>query len=114
MSEKLVRDGMPDICARKVLEEAPGWTLMKHRRVNDQEEYKDFLLNKLREEVEEIIQCPEHDKAALTEEIADLKEVLVAYCGAVGIDIYEVEHVRNRKQEERGGFFLGVIWDGKK
>ena len=87
---KLVRDKIPEII------EADGKTC-KTRILSD-EEYITSLEAKLNEEVEEY----QADKNL--EEMADILEVLQAICIARGYSLEELEALRIKKSDERGGF----------
>ena len=87
---KLVRDKIPKII------EADGKTC-KTRILSDSE-YMVALEAKLNEEVAEY----QADKSL--EEMADVLEVLRAICVARGYSLEELEEVRAKKADERGGF----------
>lgn len=87
---KLVRDKIPEII------EADGKTC-KTKTLSD-EEYIASLEAKLNEEVAEY----QEDKNL--EEMADVLEVLQAICVARGYSLEELESVRAKKANERGGF----------
>lgn len=87
---KLVRDKIPEII------EDDGKTC-KTRILSD-EEYIASLEAKLNEEVAEY----QADKNL--EEMADVLEVLQAICIARGYSLEELESVRAKKANERGGF----------
>lgn len=87
---KLVRDKIPEII------EADGKTC-KTKILSD-EEYIAALETKLNEEVAEY----QADKNL--EEMADVLEVLQAICVARGYSLDELEDMRAKKAEERGGF----------
>ena len=87
---KLVRDKIPEII------EADGKTCKT--RILSNEEYIDALETKLSEEVAEY----QADKNL--EEMADVLEVLQAICIARGYSLEELEAVRAKKANERGGF----------
>ena len=87
---KLVRDKIPEII------EADGKTC-KTRILSD-EEYIASLDAKLNEEVAEY----QADKNL--EEMADVLEVLQAICLARGYSLEELEALRAKKSNERGGF----------
>lgn len=88
--EKLVRDRIPEII------EGTG------SRCNvgtlDDEEYIRALDKKLREELDEYL------ADGSIEELADLLEVVRASAIARGYTLDELEAVRSRKAQERGGF----------
>lgn len=87
---KLVRDKIPEII------ESDGKTC-KTRILSD-EEYIAALEAKLGEEVAEY----QEDKNL--EEMADVLEVLLAICIARGYSLNELEEMRVKKANERGGF----------
>ena len=87
---KLVRDKIPEII------EKSGKTCVAH--VLSNEEYITELDKKLQEEATEYLQ----DKNI--EEMADLLEVLYAICTARGYTLEELEKMRAKKADERGGF----------
>ena len=87
---KLVRDKIPEII------EADGKECKTHILSND--EYIAALEAKLNEEVAEY----QADKNL--EEMADVLEVLQAICLARGYSLAELEAMRTKKAEKRGGF----------
>lgn len=87
---KLIRDRIPEII------EASGKTCVT-RTLSDGE-YVAALDRKLTEELAEY-----HADGSM-EELADLLEVMMAVAAARGHDFAEVEAIRRRKAEERGGF----------
>ena len=87
---KLVRDKIPDII------EADGKSC-KTRILSD-EEYIAALEEKLNEEV------AEYQADNNLEEMADVLEVLQAICIARGYSLEELEALRAKKANERGGF----------
>lgn len=87
---KLVRDKIPGII------EADGETCKTHILSDD--EYLTALEAKLNEEVVEY----QIDKNL--EEMADVLEVLRAICVARGYSLEELEALRAKKADERGGF----------
>lgn len=87
---KLVRDKIPEII------EADGKTCKTRILSND--EYVAALESKLNEEVAEY----QADKNL--EEMADVLEVLQAICAARGYSVAELEALRKKKADERGGF----------
>ena len=87
---KLVRDKIPEII------EADGKTC-KTRILGD-EEYLAALEEKLNEEV------AEYQKDKNLEEMADVLEVLQAICVAKGYSLEDLETMRAKKAEKRGGF----------
>ncbi len=98
MSGKLVRDKIPEII------KADGKNPIT--RILSNEEYLDELDKKLDEEVAEY----QADKSI--EEMADVLEVLFAICEGRGYSIEELMAVKQKKQEERGGFKGRIFWEG--
>lgn len=92
---KLVRDRIPEIIG------ASGKTCAT--RILDDAAYIAALDAKLTEELAEY-----HADGSM-EELADLLEVMMAVAAARGHDFAEVEAIRQRKAEQRGGF-AGRIW----
>lgn len=88
--DKLVRDRIPEIIRQS------GKTCTT--RILDQEAYIAALDAKLAEELAEY-----HADSSM-EELADLLEVMMAVAVARGHDFAQVEAIRRRKVEERGGF----------
>ncbi len=93
--EKLVRDKIPEMLLKM------GKNF--ETRTADDEEYWKFLKEKLKEEVQEFLESEEK------EELADILEVIHAICKFKGWDIMEIEDIRKRKREERGGFNKKII-----
>ena len=91
---KLVRDLIPEII------ESTGKKFSIKILTN--EEYIRELKNKSREELEEYLNA-ENDKDAI-EELADLLEIIHALAECHGASFKEVEEVRQKKAEKRGGF----------
>ena len=87
---KLVRDKIPEII------EADGRTCKTH--ILTDEEYLIALEEKLNEEV------AEYQKDKNLEEMADVLEVLQAICVARGYSLEELEALRKKKTNDRGGF----------
>lgn len=92
---KLVRDKIPEII------EADGKACKTHILSND--EYIAALEVKLNEEVAEY----QADKNL--EEMADVLEVLQAICIARGYSLEELEALRAKKADERGGFAAKIF-----
>ena len=88
--EKLVRDRIPQI--------NQGSGKACSTRILTQDEYVAALDAKLQEELNE------YQADNSMEELADLLEVMMAVAAARGHDFAEVEAIRRRKAEERGGF----------
>jgi len=97
---KLVRDKIPEIIKNK------GAVPITHIASDD--EYWQKLKEKLQEEVNEFT------KDGNDEEIADILEVIYAICDYKKIDKKELELLRKKKVEERGGFKNKIILDETK
>jgi predicted house-cleaning noncanonical NTP pyrophosphatase (MazG superfamily) len=93
--DKLVRDGIPDIIRSK------GGTPVTH--VATQSEYGRALRAKLQEEVGEFLASNE------TEELADILEVVYALGELHGFRPENLDAIRDRKVELRGGFSGRII-----
>lgn len=93
---KLVRDKIPEILDAK--------NVSYEKRVASPEEYKVELIKKLTEEVKEFLE------AESIEELADVVEVIEAL---KQLPVYaDVEAIRQKKKEERGGFDQKIILKG--
>jgi predicted house-cleaning noncanonical NTP pyrophosphatase (MazG superfamily) len=92
---KLVRDRIPEICMEKGIK-------VKTRIACD-EEYKDLLYQKLREEVDELLE------SRTTEEFADVVEVLGSILQVENVSHEELQAAVNRKLGTRGGFDKKVV-----
>ncbi len=95
---KLVRDKIPDILDRK--------GVVYKKRTASNAEYKVELIKKLAEEVSEF------SSDLSIEELADVLEVVMAIKNLS--EYVNVEDVRLRKKEERGGFEKKLILSGEK
>jgi len=93
---KLVRDRIPSILDREGVR-------YRLRKVESEDEYREYLLKKLREEVEEFAENPSE------EELADILEVIDAIVVAYGFDRERIGEVKEKKLVERGGFREGVL-----
>ena len=97
--EKLVRDGIP---ARL---DAAG--VRYEIRTASPDEIRGLLLNKLREEVAELLAAVSDDDAL--DEIADISEVLAAIVSHSGASAADASARRRAKLEARGGFERGIV-----
>ena len=95
---KLVRDKIPEILDTK--------GVVYEKRTATEEEYKTELIKKLREELEEF------EVASDVEELADIMEVIEALKFLP--EYMDVEELRKKKKEERGGFEQRIILKGEK
>lgn len=95
---KLVRDKIPEIL--------DGKGILYEKRAASPEEYKEKLIKKLGEETAEF------SEAKSVEELADILEVIEALRK---LPEYEnVEEIRVKKRDERGGFDERIILKGEK
>ena len=92
---KLVRDKIPEVIESK--------GLVPTTHIADDKEYRQSLKAKLLEEVDEFL------KDENREEIADIIEVLTAIQLYKNFDPAEVETIRQKKAQERGGFKGRII-----
>ncbi len=92
--EKLMRDQMPGILRCK--------GIFVHEKFMEQDEFITKLKEKLREEAQELIQAKNAHE--LTEELADLFEVMYAFSKAAEIPLDEIEKKRLEKRKTKGGF----------
>ena len=100
MYQKLVRDNIPAIIEKN------GETCVT-RTLSDKE-YEDALMNKLQEEVAELLEAyTAKERSALdcAEEMADVMEVLYAMGKTCAISKREVEQVRSQKAAAEKGTF---------
>jgi len=87
---KLIRDRIPEIIKKSGKE--------YEIRVLEDDEYIEYLDNKLIEELND------YEESKEMEELADILEVIFAVCEARGISIQELESIRKEKAEKRGSF----------
>lgn len=99
---KLVRNKIPEIIRADGQEPVT--------RVLDETEYITELGKKAIEEATEVAQAEEPDK--ILAELADLEEVKLALLRAIGRTPAELEAVRLKKLQERGGFYERIYWEG--
>ena len=90
---KLVRDNIPDII------KASGKTYKT--RILDNQEYIECLKNKLLEECNEVVTASDDH---ITEELADLLEVVEALKETLNISTEEIESIRHNKGIKNGVF----------
>lgn len=95
---KLVRDKIPEILDRK------GVSYQK--RVASPEEYRTELIKKFAEEAQEFLEAGD------PEELADIVEVIASLKKLP--EYSQVEALREKKREERGGFGGMIILTGEK
>jgi len=96
---KLVRDRIPEIIRCR------GDVAVTH--VASKKEYWKKLKEKLREEVEELME----DGSDIEDEIVDILEVVYAICDFKKINRTNLEKLRKKKAKKRGGFKKKIILD---
>ena len=96
--DKLVRDKIPEILDAK--------DISYEQRIATPEEYKVELIKKLEEEIIEFSESGD------PEELADILEVIEALRGLP--EYGDVEDLKKKKFEERGGFKKRLILKGEK
>lgn len=96
--KKLVRDKVPEIIRKNGKEPVT--------RILDDKEYLEELVKKLKEEVAEFEE--EHS----VEELADIKEVIIAIRETLGIHAGELEDVRRKKADTNGRFKKKIYLEG--
>lgn len=99
MYQKLVRDNIPAIIEKN------GETCVT-RTLSDKE-YEDALVEKLQEEVTELLNsytAKERSALDCAEKMADVQEVLYAMGKTCAVSKREIEQVRSQKASEKGTF----------
>lgn len=91
---KLVRDFIPEIIQNSGRQAIT--------RILNKEEYLDELYKKVYEELEELASSKSIQEKK--EELADLLEVMLTISKLHGLELEEIELIRERKAKERGGF----------
>ena len=91
---KLVRDRIPEIIEKDG--EVP------FTKILSDEEYKEELKKKLREEAEELILAKDNDE--LIKEIGDVLEVLEYIEKSFGLDKEKILKIKKERKQNRGGF----------
>ena len=98
---KLVRDRIPEVI------ESSGKKYSSH--IADENEYKEELLKKVYEELEEFNEKP------CEEEMADIFEVLEGIMVVYGIDVDKMLDIKEQKIRDRGAFekriVLEKVWE---
>lgn len=94
---KLVRDKVPDVIKKN--NQKPIF------HIADDKEYKEALLHKLSEEVNEF----RNDLNA--QELGDLLDIIDAISASFGFSKEEIEKARLKKNDERGSFNERIILD---
>lgn len=69
-----------------------------------------YLNNKLKEEADELIDAINYKcSKKITEELADLQEIIIELAKKQGIDMEQIIEQRLKKKEERGGFSKNIF-----
>ena len=92
---KLVRDKIPEII-RTTDNKVPI------TRILNEEEYKIELLKKLQEEAKEVAESEAGEHRL--EELSDILELIKAIAALDDASLEDIESLRDKKAEERGGF----------
>ena len=100
MYPKLVRDNIPDIIT------SDDKTVV-YRKLLDDNEYKEYLNNKLLEEVAEYMD--ENDKESIKEELVDILEVVYSIGKLYGINEVDLNNGRNYKTHIKGNFSKRIL-----
>jgi predicted house-cleaning noncanonical NTP pyrophosphatase (MazG superfamily) len=95
LQNKLWRDKAPDLMR------AQGSII--HVDQLDDKRYEEELKNKLAEEMQEV--CAAETQKELTEELADVYEVIDAICLLHKISVDEIRMAQVKKRDVRGGFY---------
>ena len=98
-TNKLVRD--------KVVEFMNDRGIAKTSRYVEGKEYQTFLFAKLMEECAEVIGA--NTKKQITEELADLLEVVDAIRKEFDVSEMDLDETKTIKQCEKGGFYDGCV-----
>lgn len=88
--DKLIRDKIPEI----IKEDDKEFEI----DIMDDQEYKEYLQDKLLEEAEEYVESDE------IEELADVLEVIKSIAEYEGVKFETIEEIRKKKAERRGRF----------
>lgn len=95
--EKLIRD--------KLLTLKSAREAGKQLRIAGEEEKKDFLMQKLKEEVQEtLVEMEINNVSKITEEVADVLEVLESILSQYKISKKDLNQVKSQKKKNKGGF----------
>lgn len=99
---KLVRDKIPEIIRKN------GKTAITHKA--GETEFKLKLEEKLKEEIDEFFKSSSEELAK--EELADVLEIIKNICElTLGIDMSELDKIRQKKEDKRGAFAKRIILD---
>jgi len=97
---KLVRDKIPELIIKNDHK-------VPINRELDINEYRDELLKKLKEEANEVLEAEAGEHRL--EELADLLELIKAIALIDSATLEDIEQIRAKKAEERGGFEKRIL-----
>ena len=100
-TNKLVRDKVCQVLADKGIAKRTNMRYVKDK------EYETFLYAKLMEECAEVIGA--NTKKQITEELADLLEVVDAIRKEFDVSEMDLDETKTIKQCEKGGFYDGCV-----
>jgi len=97
---KLIRDKILEIIEKSN-------KTASYKVINDSEEVQKLLLQKLREEMDEVLGATSQEE--LLEELADVLEVVYRIVQVNGLEREQLEKIRCAKREKRGGFEKNIF-----
>lgn len=77
-------------------------SVLKYHTLDSNEEYLDAITQKIVEELEEIFEAQTRED--VIEEIADFEEVFATFKNLIEVKQSEIDAVRTKKREKKGGF----------
>jgi predicted house-cleaning noncanonical NTP pyrophosphatase (MazG superfamily) len=92
---KLVRDNIPEIIESD--------DCIPNIKILGKEEYKIELVNKIKEEADELLAAI-HDKNDMIKEISDIYEIIDTIINKFNLDKEEVLALQEKRKAKRGGF----------
>lgn len=98
---KLVRDKIPEIIDKS------GGTPICYNVSLYMDLKRVFIKQKILEEALELVKADEDEN--ITEELADLLEVIESYISVLGISFEDIASTKERKKKEKGGFDNFII-----
>ena len=93
--DKIVRDKIPEIIKANNKE--------FESEIVSKEKALEYLLKKFDEEIEEF------KEAYSVEELADILELVHGLAYHLAIDLKDLEEIRRKKSDDRGGFEKGIV-----
>lgn len=98
---KLVRDRIPEIIEKNEKKK------VKTRILKDNKEYLNFLLKKIEEETNELINTK--NKKHLVEELSDVMEIIDEILKLKNLNLKEIRKAQKEKNIKRGGFEKRIL-----